>query len=116
MDRDFARHLTPVLGFWHVVKVTAQALWKKFYFTIFGPAFLTAFPNHQVYFEPPLKVVFEIFAHLSAAFPSFKLELEQLLENPEDQVKNTASSLWFVFNFALPLVGFFFFHFFSPFS
>ncbi|MCP5015991.1 MAG: hypothetical protein GY938_12085 [Ketobacter sp.] len=99
-----SRCLVPVLGFWHVVKVAAEAVWNFFLPTILAPAFHALYPDRNLKSSPKLWTIFELFNKLAFAYSTCSQGLQDLVEELDLPLKRCVDHFYYFFDFALPVV------------
>ena len=120
LDKTFTTKVVVLLGFWHVVKVAAEALWSRFLNTFLAPAFHVLYPTSKVLTKPKLSTIFQFFNLLAVAYPSFrdqllaaKEEADSLIERAETDSEveigysYDIKQLYYLLEHGLPLVCFF---------
>jgi hypothetical protein len=98
------------LAWWHTYKHAANKLWETFAPTVFAPLWHLLYPGSQ--FHIRIGSFPSLIAHLTylrVAYPSIKAQLQTLLrrDNLDVHQTNMAANLEFLFEFAIPTVGFF---------
>jgi hypothetical protein len=107
--RLFRTYVSCNLGWWHTYKFVAFKLWQMFAPNLIAPLWHHLYPNSQFHIKPSsFSSVLYHFLALHWSYPSFKDQLNSLLEIPADQTSrrytNTVKDLIFLFEFAIPTV------------
>ncbi len=105
MDELLTKHLVPILGCWHIVKLAAEAVWKTFLPSFIAPLFHSIYPTKKVPYKPTLFQIFSFFNTFMLAYKDISTDLYSALEQPDLALKGCLYDLLFLMDYAIPLVS-----------
>ena len=94
------------LGFWHIYKHCATAIWEEFASSIMAPLWHTLYPDARFYPKTTtLPAMLSLFVQLKVAYPKVRARLQKTMSTElPPRLEAAVSDIKFLFEFAIPTV------------